>query len=174
MICLFRVFVRDFSSSRSDRRLAMPPTRRRVCTVCGSRRFRLIASQLVCYGGHIQRDFRVEAAQDDDGFDSQITTRSRTYYSQSQRDTRRAEKQQSSREKRRIVHGRSNQVFPGSTEHASLPDPEAALLQGPRAMFAMLECYQLVLRKQVESFRKYFHGVCPDAFEVCWYSMFSS
>ena len=42
---------------------------RRVCAVCGSRRFRLIASQLVCDAGHIQRDFRIEAAHDDDADD---------------------------------------------------------------------------------------------------------
>ena len=139
---------------------------RRVCAVCGSRRFRLIASQLVCDAGHIQRDFRIEAAHDDDGFDTQITTRTRSLNRASQRDSERAEKRQRAHEQRRKIHGRTMYVFPGSFEHFSLSDPDAARLHGPRVMFAIVQAYQLILRKQIEALRKYMGDDCPCMLEA--------
>ena len=139
---------------------------RRVCAVCGSRRFRLIASQLVCDAGHIQRDFRIEAAHDDDGFDTQITTRTRSLNRASQRDSERAEKRQRAHEQRRKIHGRTMHVIPGSVEHFSLPDPDAAHLHGPRVMFAIVQAYQLILRKQIEALCKYMGDDCPCMLEA--------
>ena len=139
---------------------------RRVCAVCGSRRFRLIASQLVCDAGHIQRDFRIEAALDDDGFDTQITTRTRSLNRASQRDSERAEKRQRAHEQRRKIHGRTMHVIPGSVEHFSLPDPDAAHLHGPRVMFAIVQAYQLILRKQIEALCKYMGDDCPCMLEA--------
>ena len=52
-------------------------------------------------------------------------------------------------------------VIPGSVEHFSLPDPDAAHLHGPRVMFAIVQAYQLILRKQIEALRKYIPGE-PD------------
>lgn len=141
--------------------------RRRVCAVCGSTRFRLLSAQLVCHAGHVQRDFRVEAAQEDDGFDTQITTRSRNFNRSSQRDARRIERQQWAVEQRRKRRGRVGHVFPGTAEHASLSDPDKALLQGTRATFAIVQCLQLILRHQIESVSLWLPGVDVTILEVC-------
>ena len=141
------------------------PTAARVCRV----RQHALPSVVVTAGmlcGHIQRDFRVEAVHDDDGFDTQITTRTRTQNRSSQRDAARLDKQRRQMEERRRWHGRTGQVFPGSAEHAALDDPDSALLTGPRATFAVLQCLQLVLRRQLESLQNWIPSECSKALEA--------
>ena len=145
---------------------AMSQAGRRVCAVCGSTRFRLLSSQLVCAAGHIQRDFRIEAAHDDDGFETQITTRSRSQNRATQRDAARLDRRLRQLEHRRARHGRDRMVFPGSLEHAALADPDEALLSGARASFAVVQCLQLVLRQQVASLHEAYPGALPEALEV--------
>ncbi|WFC96047.1 hypothetical protein MBRA1_002703 [Malassezia brasiliensis] len=122
---------------------------RRRCAVCGSARFRLVAAQLVCAAGHVQRDFRVEAAHDEDGFGTQITTRARAVNRASQREAAHAERRRRQYLARKVARGRTPLVVPGSQEHAALDDQDAAYLYGARATFAVLEALQLVLRHQI-------------------------
>lgn len=160
-----RIRTRDKSALQGPTFSAMSQ-RRRVCAVCGSTRFRLLSSQLVCYAGHIQRDFRVESAHDDEGFDTQVTTRTRSQNRSSQRDAARLEKQRRLMEERRKWFGRTGHVFPGSAEHAALEDPDSALLTGARATFAVLQCFQLVLRRQLEALQNWIPSECIMYLEV--------
>lgn len=125
--------------------------RRRVCARCGSTRFRLVAAQLVCATGHIQRDFRVETATEDDGFGTKVTTRARHLNRANQREAAQADRRRRQLHARRVVHGRTSLVIPGSTEHAALEEPDTAYLYGPRATFAIVQCLQLVLRHEVRA-----------------------
>lgn len=141
---------------------------RRRCAVCGSTRFRLVAAQLVCAAGHVQRDFRVEAAHDEDGFGTQITTRARAVNRASQREAAHAERRRRQYLARKVARGRTPLVVPGSKEHAALDDHDAAYLYGARATFAVLEALQLVLRHQVAAVERLYgiQGLAAAAREV--------
>ncbi|WFD29988.1 hypothetical protein MSPP1_001002 [Malassezia sp. CBS 17886] len=136
-----------------------PAHRRRVCAECGSTRFRLVASQLVCAAGHVQRGFRVETAHEDDGFTTQITTRARAIRRHSQRAAQREDRIRRRRWERRELHGRTALVVPGSREHRELANPGDAQLCGARAIFAALQCFQVLLRLQLDAACALYAGV---------------
>lgn len=136
------------------------------CRLCGSRKFRLVAAQLVCSSGHVQRGFRIETAQEDDGFGSQITTRSRVFHRSAEIAAQRAEKRRRIREQKREARGRDRLVVPGSSAHAALDDPNAALYNEKRHAFAAFQCLQLVLRLQVDAFYRILGADAPTNLEV--------
>ncbi|PKI82808.1 hypothetical protein MVES1_003671 [Malassezia vespertilionis] len=131
----------------------MAPGRRR-CLLCGSTRFQILSSQLVCSSGHLQRDFRIETAQEDDGFGAQITTRTRSLNRASQRASMRAERRRLQLSERRRVRGRE-----GLVRGVQAGEGGVALLHGPRATFAIVQCFQLVLRHQLVALRALYSDI---------------
>lgn len=136
------------------------------CRLCGSRKFRLVAAQLVCSSGHVQRGFRIETAHEDDGYGSQVTTRSRTFNRSSELAAQRAEKRRRLREQRRQARGRDRLVIPGSSAHAALDDPDTALYNEKRHMFAAFQCLQLVLRMQIAAMHRILGDDAPPNLEA--------
>jgi len=139
---------------------------RPVCSQCGSRRFRLVASQLVCSSGHVQRGFRVESAHDDDGFDAHVSTRTRALHRSAQRAAELEERRRRRRLQRRAAVGRIGLVAPGSRAHAELESPDDLLLSGARATFVVLQSLQLLLRLQLEAVHEVYGSEVPAQLEA--------
>ncbi|WFD00058.1 hypothetical protein MYAM1_002804 [Malassezia yamatoensis] len=127
---------------------------RRKCALCGSTKFRLLASQLVCSAGHLQRDFRVEAAQEDEGFGTQLTTRARTLNRNSQREAAQADRRRRKHHARRLARGRTSVDAPESQSEANLAQTYSEYLSGDQANFAVLEALQLLLRHQIRAIQQ--------------------